>query len=1098
MVVCRSSLRLIAAFSIALAATAGFAQSTITLNATSGTGTIATNYTTTGGLTLNMGFFAEYLVLAGGGGGGGSANDSTAWGSGGGGAGGLRTGTTALSSMSYLVQVGGGGAGGQMSATAASQRASSGAGSFLGGISATAGGAGGRFKEDGISAGSGGGGGGRASASGGAGNVPATTPSQGNDGGDARADDIGGQSAGGGGGGAGAAGGNAGPTSSIAGNGGNGLASLITGSSVTYGGGGGGGAWNTGGSETAGTGGTGGGGAGSTSGNATAGTDGLGGGGGGAGTNGTGGQGGAGVVIVRYQGESLGNIGGSVTPGTGSAAGYTLHTFSTSGTTTSTSALNLSGVNMNARLGAVLTGTISGDGGLTYNGPGTLTLAANNTYTGVTTVSAGTLTIGNGGTTGSVTGDIVNNSAVSFRRSDATTYAGSISGTGQVVVSSVSGKQNLLTLTGNNSYTGGTQINGYLEVGSANALGSSGPIVFGNGGWLQFSASNTTDYSSRLSITPGYFAIINTNEQDVTFASDLQVPRVYLQKWGAGTLTLSGSNTFGDAGGRGTVYLVSGTLALGSANALGSGSTGSVIIFSNDNYYGRKGGVLQFSENNTVDYSSSFTVTAGQLFKIDTNGQNVPFASNISGDNQALLKLGGGALTLSGSNRFTVGTTLNEGTLALGSAGALGSTGRINFRGGTLQYSASNTTDYSSRFATSGTQSFNVDTNGQNVTFASNIQSLGGNLSKFGAGTLTLSGSNSFNGQTTVSAGTLILNSANALAPTAAVVVASGATLQANQPIRIGYLDSEGTVNGGENLTATLTVTRSGTIGGIANGTDSQGTFAAGMAKLGTGTSTVNATNTYTGLTWVREGTLAVGAANAFAAASDLKVDSGATFDRAGFSQTVANADLDGSVGNTGGGGLLTVTGTLSGSGLVNGDVTVTGVHAPGNSPGIQTFDGNLSYGNGAVVNWELIDNTQSNSPVVYDQIVLSSAANLSFSGSNVLALSFAGAGSLVDWTNSFWDVNRAWTVFDLASGVTTGFNNISLGGSLLDSNGLALDASRGSFSLSEVGEDVVLSYNVAAVPEPSTMVLALAGLACGHSMWRRRRAVSRSGVPIT
>ncbi|MEI7781524.1 MAG: hypothetical protein WCJ18_06315 [Planctomycetota bacterium] len=66
---------------------------------------------------------------------------------------------------------------------------------------------------------------------------------------------------------------------------------------------------------------------------------------------------------------------------------------------------------------------------------------------------------------------------------------------------------------------------------------------------------------------------------------------------------------------------------------------------------------------------------------------------------------------------------------------------------------------------------------------------------------------------------------------------------------------------------------------------------------------------------------------------------------------------------------------------------------------------------------------------MVYDQIVLSNASNLSFSGSNVLSLSFNGAGSLVDWNDSFWDVNRAWTVFDRASGVTAGFSNLSLGG---------------------------------------------------------------------
>lgn len=235
----------------------------------------------------------------------------------------------------------------------------------------------------------------------------------------------------------------------------------------------------------------------------------------------------------------------------------------------------------------------------------------------------------------------------------------------------------------------------------------------------------------------------------------------------------------------------------------------------------------------------------------------------------------------------------------------------------------------------------------------------------------------------------------------------------------------------------------------------------------------------------VRAGTLVTGLANTFAAASDLVVDSAATLDRAGFSQTVSNAIVNGSVGNSSSGGLLTVTGTLSGS--VNGATLVNGVHSPGNSPGIQTFNDDLSYGSAAIVNWELTDNTQSNSPVVFDQIVLTGTSNLAFSGSNVLALSFAGAGSLVNRNDAFWNVNRAWTIYDLASGVTTGFGNLSIGGSLLDSNGLALDGStRGSFSLTQSGQDVVLVFSV--VPEPSTCAMALAGIAFGGYLRFRRR----------
>ena len=77
-------------------------------------------------------------------------------------------------------------------------------------------------------------------------------------------------------------------------------------------------------------------------------------------------------------------------------------------------------------------GAISGTGSLTKIGTGTLTLTGDNTYTGGTTISAGTLQLGNGGTTGSVAGNIVDNAALTFNRSDTLTYGGVISGTGSL------------------------------------------------------------------------------------------------------------------------------------------------------------------------------------------------------------------------------------------------------------------------------------------------------------------------------------------------------------------------------------------------------------------------------------------------------------------------------------------------------------------------------------------------------------------------------------------------------------------------------------------------------------------------------------------
>ena len=97
-----------------------------------------------------------------------------------------------------------------------------------------------------------------------------------------------------------------------------------------------------------------------------------------------------------------------------------------------------------------LTGAIAGVGGLTKVGLGTLTLTGSNTYTGGTTISAGTLQLGNGGTTGSILGNVVNNGTFAINRSDTFTFDGNISGTGafQQIGTGTT------TLTGNSTYTG--------------------------------------------------------------------------------------------------------------------------------------------------------------------------------------------------------------------------------------------------------------------------------------------------------------------------------------------------------------------------------------------------------------------------------------------------------------------------------------------------------------------------------------------------------------------------------------------------------------------------------------------------------------------
>jgi fibronectin-binding autotransporter adhesin len=129
----------------------------------------------------------------------------------------------------------------------------------------------------------------------------------------------------------------------------------------------------------------------------------------------------------------------SIANRTNTVAGVQLASGSITGTTgvlTSTTAYDV----QSGTVSAILAGGV----GLNKTTSGTVTLSGNNAYTGTTTISAGTLQVGSGGTTGSVAGDIVNNAALTVNRSNALTYAGVTSGTGSLTKSGAG----TLTLTG--------------------------------------------------------------------------------------------------------------------------------------------------------------------------------------------------------------------------------------------------------------------------------------------------------------------------------------------------------------------------------------------------------------------------------------------------------------------------------------------------------------------------------------------------------------------------------------------------------------------------------------------------------------------------
>ncbi len=398
-------------------------------------------------------------------------------------------------------------------------------------------------------------------------------------------------------------------------------------------------------------------------------------------------------------------------------------------------------------------GTFSGtmnSGGFTFGKTGTGTEELSGTgigYTGATTLTNGTLLLTKTSNFASAITMNASNTVTlqlnSVLATDAWTLGTVVSGgSGSASVQKVG--LGTVTLTGSNTYTGNTSINaGVLNVGVAETANVSGPlgkqlanaagtIIFG-GGTLQYSAANHNDYSGRFSTAASQPISIDTNSQNVIFATALTSSGGTLTKLGAGTLTLTGSNTY-----TGNTTINGGVLNLGvaeSANVSGPlgkqlANAAGTIIFG--------GGTLQYSAANQFDYSGRFSTAASQPISIDTNSQNVTFATAVTSSSGTLTKLGAGTLSLTASNTYTGGTTISAGTLLVSGTGVLG--------GGT--YSAAITDNGSLIYASSANQ-----------TLGGIISGTTGTLVKSGTSTLTLSGANSYGGSTTLSQGMLILNS---------------------------------------------------------------------------------------------------------------------------------------------------------------------------------------------------------------------------------------------------------------------------------------------------------------------------------------------------
>ncbi|EKI4954838.1 fibronectin-binding autotransporter adhesin ShdA [Salmonella enterica] len=361
-----------------------------------------------------------------------------------------------------------------------------------------------------------------------------------------------------------------------------------------------------------------------------------------------------------------------------------------------------------------LDNNVTGGGQIVKSGSDELIVTGDNTYSGGTTITGGTLTADHADSLGS--GDIDNSGVLKVGEGD---LENTLSGSGSLVKTGTGE----LTLSGGNDYSGGTTIiGGTLTADHADSLGT-GAVA--NSGVLQVGEGELENTLS------GSGSLVKTGTGELTLSGD--------NSYSGGTTIIGGTLTADHADSLGTGTIANnGVLKVGEGdleNTLsGSGSlvktgTGELTLSGGSDY---SGGTTIIGGTLTADHADSLGTGAVANSGVLQVGEG-ELENTLSGSG-SLVKTGTGELTLSGDNTYSGGTTIAGGTLTADHADSLG-TGAIA-NSGVLQVGEGE---------------------------LENTLSGSGSLVKTGTGELTLSGDNSYSGATTITDGTLIAANVNAL-----------------------------------------------------------------------------------------------------------------------------------------------------------------------------------------------------------------------------------------------------------------------------------------------------------------------------------------------
>jgi len=531
--------------------------------------------------------------------------------------------------------------------------------------------------------------------------------------------------------------------------------------------------------------------------------------------------------------------------------------------------------------------------------------------------------------------------------------------------------------------TGNITVNAPIITANRATSGTTGSVTLNAGGNVMLNADittgnatvadaggNQTAYSGNIAITTGTgisgAGRLITGNTTLTGAAagteQIRSGNITLNVTGAGTIGLSGANalTIGSATGNGAgSTATTGNITFTSADRINNGTAGGALDVSFGTAAGgatNTVGSLTATTDGGAGASGEIAIGSGEALRLGAInaaggavtldvGAATTAAGVISGTGTSLTKLGAGTLTLSGANAYTGATNINAGTLALGAANRIANTSAVTVAAGAT-FNLANFAETIGSLAgagnvTLGSATLTAGGNNTTTSFSGVVSGTGG-LTKTGTGAMTLSGANTYTGTTTISSGLLALFGGAAIADTSAVnLSAAGANLTLNASETIGSLAGVASTSvslNGNTLTAggnNGTTTYAGVIGGTG-----------GLTKAGTGTLTLSGNNTYTGATTINAGTLTLGASNRIADPSTVNVAAGASFNLAGFSETIDILTGGGTVTKTGAGTTTLMVGANNGSGTFSGVIqNPTGTLALTKiGTGTQTLSGANTY----------------------------------------------------------------------------------------------------------------------------------------------------------